>query len=90
MIIDVGIAPVKPAEFVIFQISQWQGAQEQVKYKERTMSDLITTFKIALEIDNVNIGYFKKCSGIESETEIIEFKQATKSGQLESENILVR
>jgi phage tail sheath protein FI len=25
LIIDVGIAPVKPAEFVIFQISQWQG-----------------------------------------------------------------
>jgi phage tail-like protein len=47
------------------------------------MSDLITTFKFALEIDNVNIGYFKKCSGIESETEIIEFKQATKSGQME-------
>ena len=25
LIVDVGIAPVKPAEFVIFRISQWQG-----------------------------------------------------------------
>jgi len=25
LIVEVGIAPVKPAEFVIFQISQWQG-----------------------------------------------------------------
>jgi phage tail sheath protein FI len=28
LIIEVGIAPVKPAEFVIFQISQWQGGGE--------------------------------------------------------------
>lgn len=28
LIIDVGIAPVKPAEFVIFKISQWQGGGE--------------------------------------------------------------
>ena len=45
------------------------------------MPDLITTFNFALEIDNVNLGYFKKCSGIESETEIIEYKEATKDGQ---------
>jgi phage tail sheath protein FI len=25
LIVDVGVAPVKPAEFVVFQISQWQG-----------------------------------------------------------------
>jgi Bacteriophage tail sheath protein len=25
LVVDVGIAPVKPAEFVIFRISQWQG-----------------------------------------------------------------
>ncbi len=25
LIVEVGIAPVKPAEFVIFRISQWQG-----------------------------------------------------------------
>ncbi|MEU0885670.1 phage tail sheath C-terminal domain-containing protein [Lentzea sp. NPDC005914] len=28
LIVDVGIAPVKPAEFVIFRISQWQGGAE--------------------------------------------------------------
>ena len=25
LIVEIGIAPVKPAEFVIFRISQWQG-----------------------------------------------------------------
>ena len=25
LVVDVGIAPVKPAEFVVFRISQWQG-----------------------------------------------------------------
>ena len=25
LVVDIGIAPVKPAEFVIFRISQWQG-----------------------------------------------------------------
>ena len=34
------------------------------------MPDLSTTFKFALSVDNVNIGYFRKCAGIESETEI--------------------
>jgi phage tail sheath protein FI len=26
--VEIGIAPVKPAEFVIFRISQWQGGAE--------------------------------------------------------------
>ena len=46
------------------------------------MPDLTTTFKFALEIDGVNLGYFKKCSGIASENEIIEFKEATKEGRM--------
>jgi uncharacterized protein len=29
LIIEVGLAPVKPAEFVIFRISQWAGANAQ-------------------------------------------------------------
>jgi uncharacterized protein len=28
LIIDIGIAPVKPAEFVIFRLSQWQGGSD--------------------------------------------------------------
>jgi phage tail-like protein len=46
------------------------------------MPDLTTTFKFSLEIDGVNLGYFKKCAGIESETEIIEYKEATKEGRM--------
>jgi uncharacterized protein len=29
LIIEVGLAPVKPAEFVIFRISQWAGANAE-------------------------------------------------------------
>ena len=29
LIIEVGMAPVKPAEFVIFRISQWAGANAE-------------------------------------------------------------
>jgi phage tail-like protein len=46
------------------------------------MPDLITTFKFGLEIDKVNMGYFKKCTGMESETEIIEHKEATEKGRM--------
>lgn len=46
------------------------------------MPDLTTTFKFALEIDGVNLGYFRKCAGIESETEVIEYKEATKDGRM--------
>jgi phage tail-like protein len=44
--------------------------------------DLIASFKFALEIDGVNMGYFKKVAGIESETEVIEYKEATKDGKM--------
>ncbi len=46
------------------------------------MPDLVTTFVFVLEIDSVEIGSFRKCSGIESETETIEYKEATKDGKM--------
>jgi phage tail-like protein len=46
------------------------------------MPDLMTTFSFAVEIQGVNLGFFKKCSGVESETETIEFKEAMKNGQI--------
>jgi phage tail-like protein len=46
------------------------------------MPDLMTTFKFALQVDQVDLGYFRKCAGIESETETIEYKEATKDGQM--------
>jgi phage tail-like protein len=46
------------------------------------MPDLITTFKFGLQIDSVDMGFFKKCTGMESETEIIEHKEATEKGQM--------
>lgn len=46
------------------------------------MSDFLTTFSFHVELDGVDIGAFKEASGIESETEIIEYKQSTKDGKL--------
>ncbi|MEU0885669.1 phage tail protein [Lentzea sp. NPDC005914] len=45
------------------------------------MPDLTTTAVFVLEIDSVEIGSFRKVSGIESETEIIEFKEVNKEGR---------
>jgi phage tail-like protein len=46
------------------------------------MPDLTPTFIFVLEIDSVEMGSFRKCSGIESETETIEYKEATKEGRM--------
>ncbi|MFN8075923.1 MAG: phage tail protein [Kineosporiaceae bacterium] len=46
------------------------------------MPDLINTFAFALEIDSVVLATFRKCSGIESETEIVEFKEMTADGKM--------
>jgi phage tail-like protein len=46
------------------------------------MSDLSTTSVFVLEIDSVELGSFRKVSGIESETETIEYKEVTKDGRM--------
>src|SRR6266536_5187055 len=46
------------------------------------MPDLLTTFSFHVELDGVDIGAFKEASGVESETEIIEYKEATKDGKM--------
>ncbi|MCP3993683.1 MAG: phage tail protein [bacterium] len=46
------------------------------------MPDLLTTFAFHVELDGVDIGAFKEASGIESKTEIVEYKEATKSGKM--------
>jgi len=39
------------------------------------MPDLVTPFVFVLEIDSVEIATFGRCSGIESETEVVEYKE---------------
>src|SRR3954468_19044876 len=46
------------------------------------MPDLMTTFSFVLEIGGVEMATFRKCSGVESETETIEYKEATKDGRM--------
>jgi phage tail-like protein len=44
-------------------------------------TDLTTTSIFVLEIDSVEMGSFRKVSGIESESEIVEFKEVNKQGK---------
>ena len=46
------------------------------------MPDLMTSFNFVLEIGGVEMASFRKCSGVESETETIEYKEATKDGKM--------
>jgi phage tail-like protein len=46
------------------------------------MPDLMTSFNFVLEIGGVEMASFRKCSGVESETETIEYKEATKEGKM--------
>lgn len=44
-------------------------------------TDLTTTAIFVLEIDSVEMGSFRKVSGIESESEVVEFKEVNKQGK---------
>lgn len=46
------------------------------------MPDLVTTSVFVLEVDSLQLGSFRKVSGLESETETIEYKEATKDGRM--------
>ncbi len=46
------------------------------------MPDLLTTFAFAVEVDGITIAAFKEVSGIDSNTEVIEYKEVTGAGQL--------
>jgi phage tail-like protein len=46
------------------------------------MPDLMTTFSFHVEFDGVDVGAYKEATGVESETEIIEYKEAAKDGKL--------
>ena len=42
----------------------------------------LTTFSFHVELDGIDIGAFKEASGVDSETEIIEYKETTKEGKM--------
>src|SRR5256885_6521881 len=72
LVVDIGVAPVKPAEFVIFRISQWQGGAATAEgMEEWDMPDLAPRFIFVLEIDSGEKGRFRQGAGVESQTETI-------------------
>jgi phage tail-like protein len=46
------------------------------------MPDTLTTFSFHVELDGIDIGAFKEASGVDSETEIVEYKETTKDGKM--------
>jgi len=47
-----------------------------------TNERLLTTFSFHVEIDQLDIGAFKEASGVDSETEIIEYKEVGPNGKM--------
>src|SRR5688572_11898455 len=47
-----------------------------------TMEELLTTFSFHVELDGIDIGAFKEASGVDSETQIIEYKESLASGKI--------
>jgi phage tail-like protein len=44
--------------------------------------ELLTTFSFHVELDGIDVGSFKEATGVESETEVIEFKETGKHGKI--------
>ena len=79
LIVEIGVAPVKPAEFVVFDqpVERRRGCgrvKERVSDAEANTLEPLTVL-LSRRLDGVDIGAFKECSGVDSETEIIEYKE---------------
>ena len=80
LIVEIGIAPVKPAEFVIFRISQYSpvsGLIGRVNEVRQTMpiglkTDPGANFHFYVDIESVFQGTFREVSGLGSENPVIE------------------
>lgn len=46
------------------------------------MQDLMTTSSFGVEIDGIVIGTFKEVSGIDSTTQVVEYRESTATGQM--------
>lgn len=44
--------------------------------------ELLTTFSFHVELDSIDIGAFKEASGVDSETQIIEYKESLANGKI--------
>jgi T4-like virus tail tube protein gp19 len=42
----------------------------------------LTTFSFSLEMDGITNSEWKECSGVDTETELIEYKETTKEGKM--------
>ena len=96
LVVEIGIAPVKPAEFVVFRIAQFSGgaglrvvAPQRIRRKPlmakglpNLPSDALASYLFAIEIDRIEIAQFSEVSGLASEVDVIELKENTRDGKL--------
>ena len=73
--VEIGIAPVKPAEFVVFRISQFSGGAGLEGIQERQVAawpdstDALTAARFSITIDGYEIASFSELQGITTEVE---------------------
>src|SRR5262249_29606129 len=75
---QIGIAPVKPAEFVVFQIAQFSGGADLSESREDNMpigEDALAGYSFSVEIDGVSIAQFRELSGLSAEIQVIEHRE---------------
>jgi hypothetical protein len=81
LICHIGVAPVKPAEFVIFRISQMTLEAAPASWRRRmparptptgTRNDPFSQFRFLVDIPGVGHGAFSEVRGLDTEIDLIE------------------
>ena len=91
VVCQIGVAPVKPAEFVIFQLSQFSGGTSLVIRIRHTKEaahmaladplDSSAANGFTVTIDGIQIPKVTEVSGLKTEVDKIELKQQTSDGK---------
>jgi uncharacterized protein len=81
VIVEIGLAPVRPAEFVIVRVAMRTGGADVTETGKPV--DAYRNFNFLVEIDGIAQASFADCSGLGATTEVIEAREG-------SENTTVR
>ena len=83
LICVVGVAPVKPAEFVIVRIGLWTAHADRLSaarspdHGHRRTHDPFRAFNFRVEIDGVPIGAFSEVSGLTADGDAVDYREGT-------------
>ena len=93
LIVEIGIAPVKPAEFVVFRIAQFSGAPDvrvspppdhaDPRRHRMPTTDPLLQGNVLLDIDGVGVvANFTSVSGVSTEVEIVDNPYVNEQGKI--------